>query len=109
FDVVLTVCSVAERSGTYTNVEGRVQRFLKAYDAPDGARPEWWIASMIAGALGKPMHFAGARDVLQAISEFVPLYQGCSPSSVGDEGVATRAVAAETPALQGPGNKATQG
>ncbi len=86
-DVVLPVASVAERNGTYTNVEGRVQRFRKAYDPPGGARHEWRIAAQLAARLGSPMHYADSLEVLADIAANVPLYRRCEPDALGDEGV----------------------
>ncbi|NLH98801.1 MAG: NADH-quinone oxidoreductase subunit NuoG [Chthonomonadales bacterium] len=86
-DVVLPVTSVAERNGTYTNVEGRVQRFWKAYDPPAGVRQEWRIAAQIAARLGTEIHYASSREVLADIAARVPLYAGCGPDALGDGGV----------------------
>ena len=34
-------CAHAEKRGTFTNTKGRVQKFMKALEAPGDARPEW--------------------------------------------------------------------
>ncbi len=85
-DVVLPVASVAERNGTFTNVEGRVQQFLKAYDPPAGVRQEWRIAMQVAARLGSAMHYASSREMLADIAATVPIYVGCGPDALGDEG-----------------------
>jgi NADH-quinone oxidoreductase subunit G len=86
-NVVLPVTSVAERHGTFTNVEGRVQQFWKAYDPPDGVRQEWRIACQLAARLGAPIHYATSRAILADIAANVPIYAGCGPDKLGDEGV----------------------
>jgi predicted molibdopterin-dependent oxidoreductase YjgC len=50
--VVLPIANMVEEEGTFTNVEGRVQRFLQAKAAPGFARPSWWVASDLLGAIG---------------------------------------------------------
>ncbi len=52
-DVVLPMAIWSERSGTLTNVEGRVQK-VRAAVYPEGeAKPDWEIISLLAGMLGK--------------------------------------------------------
>lgn len=50
-DVVLPVLSVAEREGTYTNAERRVQRFRQAIRPTLNARPDWQILQALANQL----------------------------------------------------------
>ncbi|MBT5845957.1 MAG: molybdopterin-dependent oxidoreductase, partial [Verrucomicrobiales bacterium] len=38
---LLPGCAYAEKRGTFTNVKGQVQKFMKALDAPGNARAEW--------------------------------------------------------------------
>ena len=38
---LLPGCAHAEKRGTFTNIKGRVQKFMKALEAPGDARPEW--------------------------------------------------------------------
>ncbi len=86
-NVVLPVCSVAECDGTYTNVEGRVQRFYKAYEPSLDVREEWRIASNLAARLGCPMAYVTWRDVLAEIAAKVPIHRGCTPDRLAGEGV----------------------
>jgi NADH-quinone oxidoreductase subunit G len=73
-DVVLPSCSVAERDGTFTNVEGRVQRFWKAFEPRGSASPDWLIASRLLQRLGKPSVWFGWRDVLEEVRSRVPAF-----------------------------------
>ena len=86
-DIVLPVQSVAERPGTMTNVEGRVQRFLHCLDLSQEIRPDWLIFANIAGRLGVPMLYASARDILRDIAAQVAGYSKCGPAQLKDEGV----------------------
>ena len=42
-DYLLPGCAHAEKRGTFTNVKGRVQKFMKALEPPGGALPEWEV------------------------------------------------------------------
>lgn len=52
-DVVLPMAIWSERSGTITNVEGRVQKVCAAVDPEGEAKPDWEIISLLARMLGK--------------------------------------------------------
>ncbi len=51
-DVVLPAASLAEKEGTFTNVQGRVQRFDRAFLPPSPARAPWELLLLLAVALG---------------------------------------------------------
>ncbi|MCS3444214.1 molybdopterin oxidoreductase family protein [Microbacterium phyllosphaerae] len=53
-DIVLPVLQWAEEEGTMTNLEGRVLRRRRAFDAPAGARSELWIMAELARRLDAP-------------------------------------------------------
>lgn len=86
-DVVLPIQSVAERDGTYTNCERRVQRFHRAFELSPEIRSGWQAAAQISHLLGRPMAYFSARDVQREIAALVPGYAGCGPRDLGDEGV----------------------
>ena len=46
--VFLPAAAFAEKDGTFTNSERRVQRIRQAIDPPGQARPDWWIACELA-------------------------------------------------------------
>ena len=51
---LLPGCAHAEKRGTFTNVKGRVQKFIKALDAPGDARPEWeFLHELVENTTGK--------------------------------------------------------
>jgi NADH-quinone oxidoreductase subunit G len=56
-DVVLPAAGTQERAGSYTNWEGRTQRFAKAIDAPDLVQEDWEIVVQIAALLGHDLGF----------------------------------------------------
>ncbi|HEV8232773.1 MAG TPA: 2Fe-2S iron-sulfur cluster-binding protein [Thermoanaerobaculia bacterium] len=51
-DVVLPAASLAQKEGSFTNVQGRVQRFDRAFLPPPPARAHWELLLMLAAALG---------------------------------------------------------
>jgi predicted molibdopterin-dependent oxidoreductase YjgC len=61
-DVVLPACSYAEKEGTFTNTERRVQRVRKAIEPVGDSKPDWWIVSEIAKRMGaKGFDFADSE------------------------------------------------
>jgi formate dehydrogenase alpha subunit len=61
-DVLLPGVSFAEKDGTFTNTERRIQRVRKAIEPPGEARPDWWITSELA----KRVLVGGKRKVVDA-------------------------------------------
>ena len=74
-DVVLPVKSIAERDGTFTNMERRVQAFDTGIDTLMSAWADWLIFTAIAGQLGAEWGYASADGVMAEITQTVPLYK----------------------------------
>jgi formate dehydrogenase major subunit len=77
-DVVLPAASFAEKDGTFTSTERRVQRVRRAIAAPGDARPDWQLLEALAGRLGRPMGFTGAEQVFAEMASLTPSYRGMS-------------------------------
>ena len=77
-DVVLPVQSAAERDGTYTNGERRVQRFYPAIPACGEARPDWVIFESVREALGLGKATTSAAGILAEMAESAPQYANLS-------------------------------
>jgi NADH-quinone oxidoreductase subunit G len=75
-DVVLPAAAVAERDGTFTNLERWVQRFDPALPVPGLARPDWAIIRQLAVLLGAEWTYATVGGVLAEMAHTVPLYAG---------------------------------
>jgi formate dehydrogenase alpha subunit len=73
--VVLPAASFAEKEGTFTNFEGRVQRVRRAIEPAGGSLPDWQIVLRLAKRMGHPMPYSTPRHVMDEIEELVPLYQ----------------------------------
>ncbi len=77
-DVVLPAACYAEKDGTFTSTERRVQRVRKAVDPPGEARPDWQILCALAAKMGYRMHYDSAEEIFDEITEFIPQYRGMS-------------------------------
>jgi len=77
-DVVLPATCFAEKDGTFTNSERRVQRVRKAVDPPGEARPDWQIICDVSTAMGYPMQYDSASDVFDEMASLTPSYGGIS-------------------------------
>ena len=75
-DVVLPATSFAEKDGTFTNTERRVQRVRKAVEAPGAALEDWRIICEIAGRMGYEMNYKDASAVQDEIAAVSPIYGG---------------------------------
>jgi NADH-quinone oxidoreductase subunit G len=84
--VVLPSTVYAERDGTFTNFQGRIQRINAAIAPPGAALPGWQIYTRLAQGLGQEWSYASAEAVLADIATTVPSYQGLSYAKIGDLG-----------------------
>jgi predicted molibdopterin-dependent oxidoreductase YjgC len=92
---VLPAAAWVERDGTYTNFEGRVQRFRPAVAPLGEALPEWEMLGRILAALGEPPSATRAEHWFRQLTGAVPAFAGLSYQSLGDTGrVIARATSA---------------
>ncbi|HEX7445145.1 MAG TPA: formate dehydrogenase subunit alpha, partial [Methanothrix sp.] len=79
-DVVLPAACFAEKNGTHTNTERRVQRWRKAIDPPGVAKPDWLIICEVARIMGfaKLFPYSDAREIFDEIARVTPSYGGMS-------------------------------
>ena len=75
-DVILPAAAFAEKNGTFTNTERRVQRLAKAVEPPGDARPDWQIVSALAEKMGHPFAYESAEDIMEEIAALTPIYGG---------------------------------
>jgi formate dehydrogenase alpha subunit len=74
--VVLPGVSFAEKDGTFTNTERRVQRVRKAVEPVGNARQDWKIICDLSTRLGYPMHYLSPKEVMDEIASLTPSYGG---------------------------------
>lgn len=77
--VILPAASFAEKDGTFTNTERRIQLIRKAIEPPGLARPDWVIVCEIAKRLGgKGFDYNHPAEIMEEISSLTPIYKGVS-------------------------------
>lgn len=77
-DVVLPAVTFAEKDGTFTNTERRVQRLRKAINPIGMAKPDWKILMEVMSVLGYDKKYNDASEIFDEISEVTPSYGGMS-------------------------------
>jgi NADH-quinone oxidoreductase subunit G len=90
-DVVLPSPTFAEMDGTFTNFEGRVQRFNQALRPPGLARPIWMSGSVVLARLAGGEPFSSADAAFAALAEEIGAYSGLSYEKVGLGGAVSAA------------------
>ena len=75
-DIVLPGASFAEKDGTFTNTERRIQMVQKAVDPPGDARPDWEIICELSSAMGYDMGCSSPSRIMDEIAELTPIYGG---------------------------------
>ena len=86
-DIVLPSASFAEKDGTFTNTERRVQRIRKIVDAPGEAKADWEIICGLSTQMGYPMKYASAKEIFEEIVTVTPSYAGISYKRLDKEGL----------------------
>jgi NADH-quinone oxidoreductase subunit G len=81
--VALPIQSFAERDGSFTNGERRVQRFYTAQGPMGQSLPAWQILSRIGEALGQDRAKPSAASVMLEITQNVPAFANCSYKELG--------------------------
>jgi NADH-quinone oxidoreductase subunit G len=84
--VALPVTNLAEEEGTFTNLRGRVQRYMQAKAAPGMARPLWWAIGDLLTAMGDRSEYYIAGEVFAEMAEQVPGFAGMTYDSIGLRG-----------------------
>ncbi len=87
-DVVLPGVTFAERDGTFTNTERRVQRVRKAIEPVGNSKPDWWITCQMAQRMGgKGFSFTHPSQIMDEIASLTPSYGGISYERLDDGGL----------------------
>jgi len=77
-DVVLPSACFAEKEGTFTNTERRVQLLNKALEPPGEAKQDWEIICEIATRLGYKMAYKNSAEIMEEARKLTPQYAGIS-------------------------------
>jgi NADH-quinone oxidoreductase chain G len=73
-DVVFPALGWAEKEGTYTNLERRIQRLKKALDSSLGLE-DWKILAEVSNIMGYTMEYSKTENIWEEISKVSPLYR----------------------------------
>ena len=85
--VVLPGTSFAERDGTFTGTDRRVQRVRKAIEPLYEAKPDWEIICLLARRMGASgFNFTSPEEVMEEIARLTPIYGGVSYERLEKEG-----------------------
>ncbi len=85
-DVILPGASFAEKDGTFTNGERRVQRIRRAV-TPVAGMAEWQVISEISTRMGYPMTYSHPSEIMDEIASLVPIYGGISYGRLEEKGI----------------------
>ncbi|MBW2519297.1 MAG: NADH-quinone oxidoreductase subunit NuoG [Deltaproteobacteria bacterium] len=86
-DVVFPAASFAEKEGTFTNAERRIQRVRQGIKSPGEAKTDGAIISALANKLGNTLSFTGEAAIFAEIGKDVPAYAEFNYHEIGSQGV----------------------
>jgi len=86
--VVLPGVSFAEKEGTFTTTDRRVQRVRKAMDPLGDARPDWQILCAVAQKMGgQGFAYSSPEEIFKEITRVTPVYQGITYERIDQDGI----------------------
>jgi NADH-quinone oxidoreductase chain G len=85
--VVLPAASFAEKDGTFTNAERRIQRVRPGIPCPGEAKTDYAIFSLLAARLGGQVSYTGPAAVFAEVAASHPGYAGIDFGAIGPQGV----------------------
>jgi NADH-quinone oxidoreductase subunit G len=86
-DVIFPAESYAEKEGTVTHPDGRLQRVRPGIPNPGRARPTWEVLVELSALLGEETGIDSVKEALAAIASEVPYYGGITEEEIGGLGV----------------------
>ena len=86
-DVVLPLETHAEKDGTVTHPDGRLQRVRPSAARPGDIRPNWGVLAELSLALGHDTGINSQPSALSALTETVPFYGGIDDAEIAGRGI----------------------
>jgi NADH-quinone oxidoreductase subunit G len=86
-DVVFPLETHAEKDGTVTHPDGRIQRVRPSAGRPGDIRPNVGVLAELSLALGHDTGIASQPDAFEALTRAVPFYSGITDAEIGGRGV----------------------
>ncbi|MGQ0848897.1 MAG: NADH-quinone oxidoreductase subunit NuoG [Actinomycetota bacterium] len=84
-DVVFPAEGFAEKEGTVTNLEGRVQKVNRAVPGPGQSRPDWSVVDDLAERMGQPIGLDSPEAIAKEMATVAPAYAGVTWDLVDEE------------------------
>lgn len=86
-DVVFPAASFAEKEGTFSNTERRVQMVRKAVSSPGESKTDMEIICLLSTKMGYPMTYSSPEEVFEEIRALTPSYAGMSYARLQGKGL----------------------
>ncbi|GAX62117.1 formate dehydrogenase subunitA (FdhA) [Candidatus Scalindua japonica] len=86
-DVVLPAACFAEKDGTFTNIERRVQRIRKTVEPPGKSKADWKILSELSARMGKSANYSSPEAIWEEIRKVSPNFAGINYQKLDNGGV----------------------
>jgi len=86
-DVILPAASFAEKDGTFTNSERRVQRVRKAINPVGQSKPDWEIICELSSRMGYPMIYNHPVEIFEEMRKLTPIYAGMTYNRIEEKGL----------------------
>jgi NADH-quinone oxidoreductase subunit G len=107
-DVVFPLETHAEKDGTVTHPDGRLQRVRPTASRPGDIRPNWGVLAELSLALGHDTGITSQPSALAALTEAVPFYAGIDDAEISGRGVRWQDGPAAS-SLPAPGDASREG
>ncbi len=85
--VILPACSFAEKEGTMTSAERRVQNFMAATEPVGQNLPDWKILAEVSRRLGLTPNYQSVKEITEEINRLVPIYEGITHKRLEKGGI----------------------
>jgi len=86
-NVILPGVSFAEKDGTFTNMERRVQRVRRAVEPVGDSRPDWKILCELSSRMSYPMNYKSPSEIMDEIASLLPSYAGARYANLEKGGI----------------------
>ena len=84
---VLPSAAYAEKNGTFTNFQGRVQKFNRALEPLGQSLPEWKILQELANRLGHSWNYQTEEEIFNEMAQKEEAFRGLSYGKIGPGGI----------------------
>jgi formate dehydrogenase alpha subunit len=86
-DIVFPAACYAEKDGTFTCTERRVQRVRKAVEPPGEAKADWEIICELSSRMGYEMDYANPEEIFNEVTQLLPQYAGITYERIDKTGL----------------------